>query len=100
MVHRSNSTQKSWMHFSGGERMSNPDELGPLAQSILAEALKWPISDRLTLIERILCSFDKADPALDLEWLKEAESRLAAYRSGELAGVDAEEVFGELSKQT
>lgn len=36
-------------------------------------------------------------PPLDAEWLKEAEARLAAHRSGELAAVDADEVFKDLS---
>jgi putative addiction module component (TIGR02574 family) len=76
--------------------MSNADQLVPEAQAILSEALKWPINDRLALIESILGSFDKADPAVDLEWLKEAEDRLAAYRAGELVAVDAEEVFDDL----
>ena len=39
---------------------------------------------------------DKHDPSIDAQWLKEAEDRLAAYRSGELAAVDAERVFGDL----
>jgi hypothetical protein len=88
------------MHISGRGQMSKVDTLGPLAQSILSEALKWPISDRVALIERILCSFDKADPALAGEWLGEAEARLAAYRSWELAGVDAEQVLDALGKRT
>jgi len=35
----------------------------------------------------------------DSEWLKEAEDRLAAYTSGELNAVDAEQVFDELCGQ-
>ncbi len=80
--------------------MSDVGTLGPLARSILAEALKLPVSDRVTLIERILCTFDKTDPAFDLEWLKEAEARLAAYHSGDLAAVDAEQIFDKLDKRT
>jgi putative addiction module component (TIGR02574 family) len=76
--------------------MNHAGALSPLARSILAEALRLPISDRLALIERILGSFNKSDPAVDLEWLKEAESRLAAYRAGDLAAVDADHVFNEL----
>ena len=38
--------------------------------------------------------------ALDAEWLREAEDRLSAYQSGELAAVDAEEVFRELDQRT
>jgi putative addiction module component (TIGR02574 family) len=75
--------------------MSKVDALDSLARSILSEALKLPVSDRVVLIERILRTFDKADPTPDLQWLKEAEARLAAYRSGDLAGVDAEQVFNE-----
>jgi putative addiction module component (TIGR02574 family) len=73
--------------------MNDGSTLSPSAQLILSEALTWSISDRLALIERILSSFDKDDPAVDPQWLKEAESRLAAYRSGDLAAVDAEQVF-------
>lgn len=80
--------------------MSKIGASGPLAQSLLAEALKLPISARVALIERIVSSFDKADPSLDLKWLKEAETRLAAYNSGDLAAVDAEQVFDELGKRS
>jgi hypothetical protein len=75
--------------------MSKVHVSDPLGQSILSEVLKLPISDRVDLIERILCTFDKADPALDLVWLKEAEARLAAYRSGELPGVEPADVFAD-----
>ena len=33
-------------------------------------------------------------------WLKEAESRMAAYRAGELGAVDADEVFTELGTES
>ncbi|NGX17329.1 addiction module protein [Wenzhouxiangella sp. XN24] len=42
----------------------------------------------------------QSDPALDAEWLREAEDRLAAYQSGELAAVDADDVFRELGERT
>ena len=42
---------------------------------------------------------DKPDPSLDAQWLKEAEDRMAAYNSGVLGAVDAEQVFGELGKR-
>lgn len=66
------------------------------AKSILAQALKLPANDRAALVENLILSLDKPDTSLDAEWLKEAEDRLAAYRSGELAAVDADEVFKEL----
>ncbi len=70
------------------------------AKTILAQALKLPANDRAALIENLILSLDKPDASLDAEWLKEAEDRLAAYRSGDLAAVDAEQVFDELGKRT
>ena len=69
-------------------------------ETLLRQALELPAIDRAALVEGLIASLDKPDPALDAMWLKEAESRLAAYRSGELSAVDADEVFAELGKQT
>lgn len=68
------------------------------AKNLLQEALQLPSNDRAALVEGLIHSLDKPDPALDALWLKEAEDRLAAYHSGELAVVDAEEVFRGLGK--
>jgi putative addiction module component (TIGR02574 family) len=69
-------------------------------ETLLRQALELPANDRAALVEGLILSLDRPDPALDALWLKEAESRLAAYRSGELGAVDADEVFTELGKQT
>src|SRR3546814_8522185 len=45
--------------------------------------------DRAALVEGLIGSLDQPDPAMDSLWLKEAEDRMAAYRSGELGTVDA-----------
>ncbi|MGI9068523.1 MAG: addiction module protein [Pyrinomonadaceae bacterium] len=68
-------------------------------ETLLRQALELPAIDRAALVEGLIISLDKPDPALDALWLKEAESRLAAYRSGELGSVDADEVFAELGRQ-
>jgi len=68
-------------------------------ETILRQAMQLPISERAALIENLIVSLDKPDSAVDILWLKEAESRLAAYRSGQLGVVDAEQVFAELGKQ-
>lgn len=68
-------------------------------KSVLAQALQLPPNDRAALVENLILSLDKPDPSIDAQWLKEAEDRLAAYHSGELAAVDAEEVFAELGKR-
>lgn len=69
------------------------------AKVILDQALKLPANDRAALVDNLILSLDKPDPSLDAMWLKEAEDRLAAYQSGELRAVDADEVFRELGKQ-
>lgn len=54
--------------------------------------------DRAALVEGLIASLDKPDPALDALWLKEAEDRIAAYQAGELAAIDVEEAFAELGR--
>lgn len=66
------------------------------AQQLLNEAMKLPLLERVALVEGLITSLDKPDPGLDTLWLKEAESRIAAYQAGEVDAVDAEEVFAEL----
>jgi len=67
-------------------------------ETLLRQALELPANDRAALVDGLIVSLDKPDPAVDLLWLKEAESRMAAYRSGELGAVDADEVFTELGR--
>ena len=69
------------------------------AKAILHQALELPSNDRAALVEGLIASLDKPDPALDAMWLKEAEDRLAAYRTGELDAIDADRVFAELGKE-
>ena len=64
------------------------------AREISQQPNIWP------LIEGLIVSLDKPDPAIDALWLKEAESRMAAYRSGELDAVDADQVFAALGRQS
>lgn len=69
------------------------------AEVLLRQALELTANDRAALVAGLIASLDKPDPALDSMWLKEAESRLAAYRTGELGAVDADQVFAELGRQ-
>ena len=70
-----------------------------LAEKLLHQAMKLPALERAALVEGLVESLDRPDPALDAQWLKEAESRIAAYRAGELAAVNAEEVFADLGQK-
>lgn len=71
-----------------------------LAQKLLHQAMRLPAHERAALVEGLVESLDKPDPALDALWLKEAESRIAAYRAGELEVVDVEDAFAELGQKT
>ena len=71
----------------------------PSAKAILHQALELPSNDRAALVEGLIASLDKPNPALDAMWLKEAEDRLAAYHAGELGAVDAERAFADLGKK-
>jgi putative addiction module component (TIGR02574 family) len=66
------------------------------AETLLRQALQLPPIDRAALVESLIISLDKPDSELDAIWLKEAESRMAAYRAGEIEAIDADEVFAEL----
>jgi len=68
------------------------------AETLLRQALELPANDRAALVEGLITSLDRPDAEFDALWLKEAESRMAAYRSGDLEAVDAEQVFAELGK--
>lgn len=69
------------------------------AKIILYQALELPSNDRAALVEGLIASLDKPDPALDAMWLKEAEDRMAAYRAGELDAIDAKLVFADIGKK-
>ena len=69
-------------------------------RNILDQARRLPPIERAELLEQLFSTFDKpVDPAVDEAWAKEAEDRLAAYRSGELSGSSAEEVFERINRK-
>lgn len=67
--------------------------------TVLREAMQLRANDRAALVDELILSLDQPDSALDALWLKEAESRLTAYRAGKLEAFDAEQVFSELGKK-
>jgi putative addiction module component (TIGR02574 family) len=70
------------------------------AETLLRQALQLSPNDRAALVEGLITSLDKPDAELDALWLKEAEDRMAAYRSGDLDAIDANQVFVELGKHS
>ena len=64
-------------------------------ETIEAEALKLPPSDRSHLVERLLVSFD-ADKELEEAWAREADKREAELDSGTVDAVPGEQAMERL----
>ena len=73
--------------------------MSKLGKELMAVALKLPASERAVLVDELLHSLDKTDPAIDALWAKEAEDRLAAYDRGEVEAVDADAVLAEMRER-
>ncbi|HLG16955.1 MAG TPA: addiction module protein [Blastocatellia bacterium] len=59
-----------------------------------------PSSQRADLVERLLDSLAfETDERIDALWAAEAESRIAAFRRGELSAVPSEDVFAEIEAE-
>lgn len=65
------------------------------AKSLSAQAMQLPPEERLALVDERLDTLDVPDASLDALWGKEAESRLAAYRRGEIQAVSLSEVIAK-----
>ena len=60
---------------------------------VLEQALELKANDRSKLIDELLKSLDKPDIEIDEVWTTEADSRLEAYRKGEIKAVPMEDIF-------
>jgi putative addiction module component (TIGR02574 family) len=65
------------------------------AKALIDSALTLSPAERFELIDELLDSLDCPDPEIERLWIEEAERRLAAYRSGQVKGIPAEDVLGE-----
>lgn len=65
------------------------------AKSLSAQALQLPPGERLALVDQLLDTLDEPDAPLDALWAKEAESRLAAYRRGEIQATSRSDVIAK-----
>jgi putative addiction module component (TIGR02574 family) len=54
----------------------------------------------MALVDQILDTLDERDSSLDAQWAKEAESRLAAYRRGEVKAIPLNEVIAKYQIKT
>jgi putative addiction module component (TIGR02574 family) len=69
-------------------------------ETIIAEAVRLPADQRLTLAHRILSSIEP-DVSHEAEsaWDSEIRERIARYDAGATKGVPASEVFAELDRR-
>jgi len=65
------------------------------AKQLSAEAYMLTPVERIELVDNILASLDKPDGEIDALWVKEAEDRLSAWRSGEIEAVDLDQVLAK-----
>jgi len=64
---------------------------------LLALASQLPPMERIALVEELLAGLDQPDAAIEREWAEEAESRLQAYRRGEISAVGVEHLLAKYS---
>jgi putative addiction module component (TIGR02574 family) len=65
------------------------------ANIILNQALELSASERANVAEKLLFSLDRPDSKIDALWAKEADSRVEAYKKGEIESISAEKVFAK-----
>ena len=66
--------------------------------ALSTQARQLPPAERIDLVEDILQSLDTVGAELEKRWADEAKDRLAAYKRGELAARDLDEVLAEYDR--
>jgi putative addiction module component (TIGR02574 family) len=64
-------------------------------KALIDRVLELKPAERMRLLNAIYGSLERPDSAIDEIWYDEAERRLAAYKSGKVQGVPADQVLGE-----
>jgi len=65
------------------------------SKEILDKAILLSPAEKAELVDQLILTLDKPDKKLDKLWAEEAESRLAAYKRGDLRAVSLEEVLAK-----
>jgi len=74
--------------------------MSPQLQAIEEQALLLTPEDRETLVELLLQSLrQEALPEIDPAWIAEVEKRYAEYKSGEVEGIPAEQIFDDVRRE-
>ena len=64
------------------------------AKTLIEQARALPPEERISLVEDVLDSLDRA-PDIDQLWAREAADRVADYRRGEIAAKDLSDVVAK-----
>lgn len=64
-------------------------------KTIISKAINLRPAERFIIIDALIRSLDTPDPKIEKVWLKEAQKRLKAYKSGGLQTVSFEDIFGK-----
>ena len=64
-------------------------------KDILEKAISLQPIEKAELVDTLISSLDKSDSVLDRLWANEAESRLTAYKNGELKSISLNEVLSK-----
>ena len=62
------------------------------ADQLAKKSMRLGPIERIRLVEAILYSLDRPDPDFEKSWIAEAEARYEAYKRGELAAIDWEDI--------
>jgi len=62
-------------------------------KSVIDQALNLTPEERAMLADQLLDSLDRSDTEIDKLWAEEAESRLDAYKSGDLLGIPLADIL-------
>jgi len=74
--------------------------MGSLLQTVEEQALLLTPRERETLVERLLQSLrQEVLPVIEPAWIEEIEKRYLEYKSGEVEGIPAEEVFTDIRRE-
>ena len=65
------------------------------SEDIIKQTSQLSANEKIELIDALLATMDKPDAEIDALWAKEAESRLAAYRNGEILALDLNQVLAK-----
>lgn len=72
--------------------------MNAIVKTLTEEAKKLTPEERIELVDEILVGIE-ADPAIDRQWVEEAQRRYSAYLRGEQKAVELEEILAKYGRK-